>query len=173
MGARARLIDWSYFKRNNLGGFPKDNEIGFFQEFCWKTISFVHTILGFDWSGWIVLIKSEILIKVGMVWPVRSDKWKAPLESRTHKSKTVYLNLFKGRDRFYRFFFFSGGIEKQTKDKPIVFDPYRSSHNSKVRYWLLLECFLLLLLHNSHHCCFGLPSYRCRCTLDVHFSKVL
>ncbi|CAH3037744.1 unnamed protein product [Porites lobata] len=26
---------------------------------------------------------------------------------------------------------FSSGIEKQTKDKPIVFDPYRSSHNSK------------------------------------------
>ena len=106
----------------------------------------MHTILGFDSSGWIVLIKSEILIKVGMVWPVRSDRWKAPLESRTHKLKTVYLNLFKGRDRFssfqfihscsifFFFFFFSGGIEKQTKDKPIVFDPYRSSHNSKVRY---------------------------------------
>ena len=105
MGACARLIDWSDFKRNNLGGFPKDNEMGFFQEFCWKTISFVHTILGFDSSGWIVLIKSEILIKVGMVWPVRSDRWKAPLESRTHKLKTVYLNLFKGRDRFSSFQF--------------------------------------------------------------------
>ena len=33
----------------------------------------------FDWSGWIVLIKSEILIATGMVWPVSSDKWKAPL----------------------------------------------------------------------------------------------
>ena len=31
------------------------------------------------WSGWIVLIKSEILIMTGMVWPVSSDKWKAPL----------------------------------------------------------------------------------------------
>ena len=34
--------------------------------------------LGFDWSGWIVLIKSEILITMGMVWPVSSGKWKAP-----------------------------------------------------------------------------------------------
>ena len=35
--------------------------------------------LRFDWSGWIVLIKSEILIATEMVWPVSSDKWKAPL----------------------------------------------------------------------------------------------
>ena len=35
--------------------------------------------LRFDWSGWIVLIKSGILIATGMVWPVSSDKWKAPL----------------------------------------------------------------------------------------------
>ena len=34
---------------------------------------------GFDWSGWIVLIKSEILITTGMVWPVSSGKWKRPL----------------------------------------------------------------------------------------------
>ena len=33
--------------------------------------------LEFDWSGWIVLIKSEILITTGIVWPVCSDKWKA------------------------------------------------------------------------------------------------
>ena len=26
-------------------------------------------------SDWIVLIKSEILITTGMVWPVSSDKW--------------------------------------------------------------------------------------------------
>ena len=35
--------------------------------------------LSFDWSGWIVLSKSEILIATGMVWPVSSGKWKAPL----------------------------------------------------------------------------------------------
>ena len=34
--------------------------------------------LGCDWPGWIVLIRSEILITTGMVWPVSSDKWKAP-----------------------------------------------------------------------------------------------
>ena len=33
--------------------------------------------LGFNISGWVVLIKSEILITTGMVWPVSSDKWKA------------------------------------------------------------------------------------------------
>ena len=37
--------------------------------------------LGFDWPGWIVLIRSEILITTGMVWPVSSDKWKAPSDS--------------------------------------------------------------------------------------------
>ena len=33
---------------------------------------------GFDLFGRIVLIKSEILVTTGMVWPVSSDKWKAP-----------------------------------------------------------------------------------------------
>ena len=32
----------------------------------------------FNWSGWIVLIKKKIQITTGMVWPVSSDKWKAP-----------------------------------------------------------------------------------------------
>ena len=51
-----------------------DNEIGFFQWFCWKTISFLHTIiLGFDWSDWIVLINSEILITTGRVWSVLTN----------------------------------------------------------------------------------------------------
>ena len=50
-----------------------DNKIGFFQEFCWTKLFLVY-YLGFDWSGWIVLIKSEILITTGMVWPVSSDK---------------------------------------------------------------------------------------------------
>ena len=62
---------------NVLGCFPKvrtgqpdhgqtshfDNEIGFFQEF-----------LGFDCFDWIILIKSEILITMVMLWPVRPDK---------------------------------------------------------------------------------------------------
>ena len=39
----------------------------------------VHAILGFDGSGWRVFIKTEIIIATGMVWPVSSDKWTAPL----------------------------------------------------------------------------------------------
>ena len=35
--------------------------------------------LGFDWSGWIALIKNKILITKEMSWLVSSDKWKAPL----------------------------------------------------------------------------------------------
>ena len=30
--------------------------------------------LGIYWSGWIVLIKNEILITTEMVWPASSDK---------------------------------------------------------------------------------------------------
>ena len=32
---------------------------------------------------WTVLIKSEIPNTTGMVWPLSSDKWKAPLDSET------------------------------------------------------------------------------------------
>ena len=50
------------------------NEIGFFQSFFLEKPSST----GFDWSGWIVFIKSEIFITTGMVWPVSSDKCKVP-----------------------------------------------------------------------------------------------
>ena len=53
-------------------------EIGFFQEFLLNNHLLRAYYLGFDRSSWIVLIKSEILITTGMVWPVRSDKWKVP-----------------------------------------------------------------------------------------------
>ena len=59
------------------GHFEKG--IGFSQEFLIKTYFLRTRYLGFDWSGWIVLIKSEILITTGMARPVSSDKWKAPL----------------------------------------------------------------------------------------------
>ena len=36
---------------------------------------------GIDQSGWIVLIKSEILIMRGMVWLACFNKWKALLDS--------------------------------------------------------------------------------------------
>ena len=45
---------------------------------------FLHAYcLGFDWSGWIALIKSKILITKQMSWPGSSDKWKAPEDSYT------------------------------------------------------------------------------------------
>ena len=59
-----------------------ENEIGFFQESLLKTISFAHAIhdlTDLRRSGRRVLIKREIIIATGMVWPVSSDKWDAPL----------------------------------------------------------------------------------------------
>ena len=50
-----------------------------FREILQKT-SLLGYYLGFDWSGWIVLTKSEILITTGMVWPFSSDKWKPSSE---------------------------------------------------------------------------------------------
>ena len=49
------------------------NESAFSKGFLQKN----HLHLGFDWSRWIVLIKSKILITPGMVWLVSSDKWNA------------------------------------------------------------------------------------------------
>ena len=54
------------------------NEMGFLQRVLLKNHLLHAYYLGFDWSGWIVLIESEILITTGMVWPVSSGKWKAP-----------------------------------------------------------------------------------------------
>ena len=51
----------------------------FFQEFLLKHHLPRVCNLGFDESGRLVLIKNEILIMTGMVWPASYDKWKAPL----------------------------------------------------------------------------------------------
>ena len=44
----------------------------------WLFYNFSHQLhayyLGIYWSGWIVLIKNEILITTEMVWPASSDK---------------------------------------------------------------------------------------------------
>ena len=56
-----------------------NNEFSFFRGFLLKNHLLPTHCLGFDWSGWIVLINSEILITTERVWPVSSDKWKAPL----------------------------------------------------------------------------------------------
>ena len=53
-----------------------ENERGFFQEFSWKTMSFVRTIqklTNLDGEFW---LKGKFA--TGMVWLVSSDKWKAP-----------------------------------------------------------------------------------------------
>ena len=57
-----------------------ENKIGFFQEFLPKNHLLLAYCSGFDWSGWRVFIKREIIIAKRMVCPVSSDKWKAPLE---------------------------------------------------------------------------------------------
>ena len=84
--------------REAWGSFPKvrtsrldhgrtshsENEIGFFQEFLMQNDFLRAYYLGFDWSGWIALIKSKILIMKGMSWPGSSDKWKAPWVNSWH-----------------------------------------------------------------------------------------
>ena len=67
----------AYFIFKMTGGHF-ENEIGFFHEFLMKNDFLRAYYLGFDWSGWIALIKGKILITKGMSWPVSSDKWKAP-----------------------------------------------------------------------------------------------
>ena len=53
--------------------------ISFIRGFSQKSLLLRARYLWFDWCGWIVLIKSEILITTWMVWPSSSGKWKAPL----------------------------------------------------------------------------------------------
>ena len=83
-----------------------DNEIGFFQGLLLKNHLLPTHYLGFDWSRWIVLINSEILITKGRVWPVSSDKWKAPWVSSdipklflfapcTEQLFTPYISIYK------------------------------------------------------------------------------
>ena len=56
-----------------------DNEIDFFKEIFLKNHLLRAYYLGFEWSGWIVFIKSKILIMMRMVCLVSSDKWKVLL----------------------------------------------------------------------------------------------
>ena len=56
-----------------LAGQGIDNEIDLSKNFCQKNpYLFRVCYLGFDWSGWIVLIKIEILIRMGMASSGRS-----------------------------------------------------------------------------------------------------
>ena len=47
-----------------------ENEIGFLQEVLLKNVLLRAYYSGFDWSGWGALIKRQIIIATGMVWPV-------------------------------------------------------------------------------------------------------
>ena len=54
-------------------------KLGLFLEFLMNKNFLCVCYLEFDWFGWIALIKSEVLIRMAMAWPVTgSDKWKAP-----------------------------------------------------------------------------------------------
>jgi len=68
------------FQKAELTGRTRHfgNEIGFSQEVLLKKPSPLCTLFRINSSGWLVLIKSEILITMGMGWPDSSDKWKAP-----------------------------------------------------------------------------------------------
>ena len=73
---------------------------GFFQELLMKNDFLRAYYLGFDWSGWIALIKNRILITKEMSWPVSSDKWKAPLvltgesgNRHSKKKEMKYTNI--------------------------------------------------------------------------------
>ena len=71
---------------------------GFFQELLMKNDFLRACYVGFDWSGWIALIKNRILITKEMSWPVSSDKWKAPLvltgeSGNRHSKKKTRWNI--------------------------------------------------------------------------------
>ena len=51
----------------------------------------MHTIQDLTTLAGIVLINSEILITVGRVWPVSSDKWKAPLVKNCRIVPSLWL----------------------------------------------------------------------------------
>ena len=88
------------FQKSELIGWTRAGPViltmknAFFQEFLFKHHLLRARYLGFDWSDWIVLIKSEILIMTGMVWPGSSDKWKAPWEYVRLPSSVTMVQIF-------------------------------------------------------------------------------
>ena len=69
-------LDWLFAR---LIVFPRQMQMkaAFFKGFLLKKLSPSSIILRIWLIGWTVLIKSEILIATGMVWPVSSDKREA------------------------------------------------------------------------------------------------
>ena len=77
--SKAKVEAKGAFQKSELTGGTNhfDNDIGFYKELFLKNRLLRACYLGFEWSGWIVLIKSEILVTTRMVWAVSFDKWKA------------------------------------------------------------------------------------------------
>ena len=86
-----KLSTISKSQNRPAGSFWKWNKP--FKSLRFKTHQSHADYLGFDWSVWIVLAKSEILITKGMVWKASSDKWKAS------KSKHVLGKIHRIRCR--------------------------------------------------------------------------
>ena len=75
-------VDFAFVRTGRPDHCPtesvSENEIGFFQEFLLENHLLRAYYLGFDWSGWKVLIKSELSCHcdrnglVGQFWPMES-----------------------------------------------------------------------------------------------------
>ena len=94
--------------------------------------------LGFDLSGWIVLIKSEILTTTGMVWLVSSDKWKVPLEMK--------FRWIKGRIRERK------GCSQKSLDKKLVLHRNQELHTKFSSTWQNAKLICLPnIYYDTHH----------------------
>ena len=81
------------------------NEIDFFKEIVLKYHLLRAYYLGFEWSGWIVFIKSDILVITRMVCLVSSNKWKALQLNIAFNAMTHFYIYFYGHIQVKCFFF--------------------------------------------------------------------
>ena len=93
-----------------------NREIGFFRGFLLKNYLLPAHCLGFDWSGWIVLINSEILITTGMVWPVKFWQMESALKKRIRTVSNL-IDLIQFHLIFQTLAKFSGVESKRTVSK--------------------------------------------------------
>ena len=102
-----------------------------------KNVLFRVYYLGFDWSGWRVLIKRETIIATGMVGPVSSDKWKVPFKqfplmtSTASHSKHTDFTLQLG---FYYFILFPQDLKIKIFEKT---SKYRFLNIVKEMVWFV------------------------------------
>ena len=149
------LETWGAFHLSELGGRTITRPVSQQMKFCFyhgfllKNHLLRAYYLGFDLSGWIVLIKSEILTTTGMVWLVSSDKWKVPLEMK--------FRWIKGRIRERK-----GCNQKSLDEKIGASQKARTSyqvfiHMTKCKINLFAKHFLghtsSYLIHNKYRYC--------------------